>query len=201
MQTLSDKPKKKATKAKKPSAPKKEYVYALEPLPEKTKNVWESESEVGETLAALIKLSGFKNVLELGTLEGKTTDAMLQALGESATLTTVDIDDLRSETFKEICSFDTRVTFIKGDSIEVCKSLFGKAKFDLIFVDTVHTFEHALPEFKAIEPLMGHGCVLAYHDSIKFEGVDKLINYAKAFRYNAVTLQTPEYNGLTLLQR
>lgn len=199
--------KKEKPKTKKPYKPKakkqnKDYVYALEPLPEKVANKapWESETEVGMLLAALIKTSGFNNVLDLGTYTGKTTDAMLQALPENGSIITVDLGDHRTETFKEICGFDTRIKYILGDSVETCKSLYGQ-KFDLIFVDTVHEWSYALPEFKAIELLINKGGVLAYHDSIKFEGIERLVNYAKVFGYNAVTINTPAGNGLTFLQK
>jgi predicted O-methyltransferase YrrM len=203
MQTPSAK-KEKPKKATKPKAKKenKEYVYALEPLPEKTANnaPWESEHEVGMLLGAFIKTSGLTRVLDLGTYTGKTTDAMLQALPENGSIITVDLGDHRTETFKEICSFDTRIKYIMGDSIQTCKSLYGQ-KFDLIFVDTVHEWSYALPEFKAVEFLIEKGGVLAYHDSIKFEGIERLVNYAKVFGYNAVTINTPAGNGLTFLQK
>jgi len=203
MQTPSAK-KEKPKKATKPKATKekKEYVYALEPLPEKTANnaPWESEHEVGMLLGAFIKTSGLTRVLDLGTYTGKTTDAMLQALPENGSIITVDLGDHRTETFKEICSFDTRIKYIMGDSIQTCKSLYGQ-KFDLIFVDTVHEWSYALPEFKAVEFLIEKGGVLAYHDSIKFEGIERLINYAKVFGYNAITINTPAGNGLTFLQK
>jgi predicted O-methyltransferase YrrM len=204
MQTQNAKEKPKTKKATKPKASKekKEYVYALEPLPEKTVNKapWESEHEVGMLLAALIKTSGFNSVLDLGTYTGKTTDAMLQALPENGSIISVDIEDHRGEVFKEICGFDTRIKYVLGDSIETCKNLYGQ-KFDLIFVDTVHEWSYALPEFKAIELLINKGGILAYHDSIKFEGIERLMNYAKVFGYNAVTINTPAANGLTLLQK
>ena len=203
MQTPNAK-KEKEKKATKPKATKekKEYVYALEPLPEKTANSapWESEHEVGMLLGAFIKTSGLTRVLDLGTYTGKTTDAMLQALPENGSIISVDIEDHRTETFKEICGFDTRIKYIIGDSIETCKSLYGQ-KFDLIFVDTVHEWSYALPEFKAIELLINKGGILAYHDSIKFEGIERLMNYAKVFGYNAITIDTPAANGLTFLQK
>jgi len=166
----------------------------------KAPHPWESETEVGNLLAAIIKLAGFKSVLDLGTLEGKTTDLMLQALPADGTLTTVDIQDHRSDTFKEICDIDSRVKYIIGDSIKTCTKLKGQ-KFDLVYIDTVHEYSYALPEFKAIEQLINAGSVLAYHDTIKFPGVAKLIKYAQLHNYNAVTLNTPNANGLTLLQK
>jgi len=187
MQTLSDKPK----KAKRPKKASEQV---------ETGHPWESETEVGETIAAIIRMAGLKNVLELGTLTGKTTTAMLNALPADGSLTSVDINDLRADAFKDICETDSRINYINGDSIQTCQKLKG-TKFDLIFVDTVHEWSYALPEFKAIESIMAKGCMLAYHDSISFEGIARLVKYAQSYKYNAVTFNTPNSNGLTLLQR
>jgi predicted O-methyltransferase YrrM len=187
MQTQSDKPKK-AGRPKKATAPVQ------------TGHPWESETEVGDLIAAIIKMSGIKRVLELGTLTGKTTTALIEALPSDGSLTTVDIKDLRADAFKDICESDSRVKYINGDSIQTCQKLKGNL-YDLIFVDTVHEWSYALPEFKAIESLMDKGCILAYHDSISFEGIARLVRYAQSYKYNAITLNTPNANGLTLLQR
>lgn len=182
-------PKKRGRKAK-----------AIEQVAVEVAHPWESETEVGELLAAIIRTSGIKKVLELGTLTGKTTSIMLNALPIDGSLTTIDIKDLRAESFKQICESDSRVNYINGDSIQTCQKLSGE-KFELIYIDTIHEWTYALPEFKAIERIIEKGCILAYHDSIKFEGIAKLVNYAKSYKYNAVTLNTPNANGLTLLQR
>ena len=187
MQTQSDKPKK-AGRPKKATAPVQ------------TGHPWESESELGTAIAAIIKMSGIKRVLELGTLTGKTTTAMLSALPCDGSLTTVDIKDLRADAFKDICESDSRVNYVTGDSIKTCQSLKG-TQFELIFVDTVHEWSYALPEFKAIEQIMSKNCILVYHDSISFEGIARLVKYAQSYKYNAITLNTPNANGLTLLQR
>jgi predicted O-methyltransferase YrrM len=173
---------------------------AIAPIVLEVAHPWESETEVGQLLAAIISISGITKVLELGTLTGKTTTAMLSALPLHGSITTIDIKDLRAETFKLICDSDSRVNYINGDSIQTCQKLSGQ-KFELIYIDTIHEWSYALPEFKAIERIIEKGCILAYHDSIKFEGIAKLVNYAKAYKYNAVTLNTPNANGLTLLQR
>lgn len=186
MQTQSDKPKK--SKSKKAV----EQVEVHHP--------WESETEVGEAIAGIIKMTGIKRVLELGTLTGKTSAAMLNALPPDGSLTTVDIKDLRADLFKDICKSDSRVTYINGDSIKTCQELNGNL-YDLIFVDTIHEWYYALPEFKAVELLMSKGCIVAYHDSISFQGIERLIKYAQVYKYNAITLNTPKANGLTLLQK
>jgi predicted O-methyltransferase YrrM len=200
MQTQSDKPKK-AT-AKKPKAKKEPIeIYGLEPLPIKDEpHPWDSETEVGELIAALIKLTGAAKVLELGTLKGKTSTSMFNALPSGGQLVTVDIEDKRGELFKQLTDSNPFVEFIKGDSIKTCNSLKG-SNFDLVYVDTVHEWSYALPEFKAVENLIKKGATLVYHDTIKFPDMARLIKYAAAYGYKSVTLDTPQGNGLTIMNR
>jgi predicted O-methyltransferase YrrM len=193
----------KAAKVKAPIAAPTEaeqqapIVYALEPIEER--HPWTSEDEVGITLAAIIKCHNAANVLELGTLTGHISKYMMAALPDGGKFTTVDIEDLRHQSTKDAMA-GTAHEFILGSSLEVCKGL-PKKSFDIIFVDTVHEFDHALPEFKLVEQLIKPGGVMVYHDTIKFEGMAKLVKYAQAFKYNAVTIRTPFDNGLTFIQK
>lgn len=186
-------------KPKKQKAVKTDYVYALEPLPEK-RHPWASEPEVGELIASIIKLHGAVNVLELGVLTGSTSKYIIDALPENGSFVGVDIEDLRSDSFKAATENDSRVKFVLGSSLDVTKSMPLK-HFDLIYIDTVHEWAFALSEFKIVERLINPKGVLVYHDTIKFEGMARLVKYAQSFRYNAVTFNTPEANGLTLIQR
>jgi predicted O-methyltransferase YrrM len=196
----AEKPKKKTTKVKN-EAVEPIQIYGLEPLPIKDEShPWDSEDEVVEVIAALIKLTGAKKVLELGTLKGKTSTAMLRALPLGGQLVTVDIKDSRSEAFKQLTEANPLVEFILGDSIKTCNSLKGGG-FDLVYVDTVHEWGYALPEFKAVENLIGKGSTLVYHDTIKFPDMARLVNYARAYGYKSVTLDTPAANGLTIMNR
>jgi predicted O-methyltransferase YrrM len=186
MQTQSDKPKK--------GRPKKVQQPVSESHP------WDSEAEVGEVIASLITVTGATKVLELGTLRGKTSTAMFNALPSGGHFTTIDISDNRSESFKQLTESSPFVEFIIGDSIKTCQRLAG-SNFDLIFIDTVHEWSYALPEFKAVEALMSKNATLVYHDTIKFPDMARLINYARSFAYKAVTLDTPNGNGLTIMNR
>lgn len=171
--------------------------YALEPL---TRHEWSIEDEVGNVLAALIKCHKATNVLELGTLEGYATKYLMDAVNElGGTLTSVDVQDNRKDITKKMMD-EGGHKFITGSSLDVCKSL-PKASYDLIYVDTIHEWYHALPEFKLIEHLVKQGGLLVYHDTIKFPDMRRLTNYVKAFRFESVTIRTPEGNGLSIIQK
>jgi predicted O-methyltransferase YrrM len=157
---------------------------------------WNSEPEVGAYLAALIKMTRASHVLEVGYFKGRTTQQILNALPHPGLYHGVDI--IEAPQVKE--PKGRIVEFYQGDSKEMLKEL-NKSFYDLVFVDSEHHWDHILPEFKAVEQLVVPGGVIAYHDSIHIADVKRLMEYAKQWRYNAVTLNTTEGRGLTLLQR
>jgi predicted O-methyltransferase YrrM len=171
--------------------------YALEPL---ARHEWSAEEEVGNLLSALIKCHKATNVLELGTLEGYVTQFLIKSVNElGGTLTSVDVNDNRKDITKKMME-DGGHKFITGSSLDVCKTL-PRASYDLIYVDTIHEWYHALPEFKLIEHLVKQGGIMVYHDTIKFPDMRRLSNYVKAFRFESVTIRTPEGNGLSIIQK
>ena len=197
---------KKTTKAKKTILPVEPTEQPVEVVNNVTTNAaltrheWSAEDEVGTLLTALIKCHNATSVLELGTLEGYTTKYLLDAVNETGgKLITVDIEDKLNESIKTQLEVNGH-QFIKGSSLDVCKRL-NRNSFDLIYIDTVHEWYHALPEFKILEHLVKQGGILVYHDTIKFPDMKRLANYVKAFRFQSVTIRTPEGNGLTIIQK
>jgi predicted O-methyltransferase YrrM len=171
--------------------------YALEPL---TRHQWSAEDEVGSILAALIKCHNATNVLELGTLEGYTSKYMINAVNEiGGSFSSVDVEDKRSEEIKLLMNQGDH-KFITGSSLQVCPTL-PRGGYDLIYVDTIHEWHHALPEFKFVDRLIKQGGLLVYHDTIKFPDMKRLASYVKSFRYQSITIRTPEGNGLSIFQK
>ena len=87
-----------------------------------------------------------------------------------------------------------------GDSINEMPKL-QKNHFDLVFIDGNHTFDHVLKEFKLAETLITRTGIIAFHDSLHLEDVKRVVEYAKAFNYNIINLDTPEGRGLALVSR
>jgi predicted O-methyltransferase YrrM len=198
----------KEVKPKKEKAVKKDYVYALEPLPEKElkttatfneqpRHGWNSERDVCELLGALVKMIGAKAVLEVGVFEGETAIKLIEALPSGGYYAGIDINDHRKHELKR---GGVAIDFILKESLNALKQ-FPENHFDFIFVDGDHSWENILPEFKEVERVLTNGGIIAYHDSIHIADVKRLIEYAQYFNYNAVTLNTSEGRGLTLLQR
>ena len=201
---------KKATepKAKKQKAVKTEYVYALEPLPEKElvttetfnetpRHGWNSEPDVCDFIGSLIKMQGAKAVLEIGVFEGETSVKMIEALPQGGYYAGIDINDHRKHKLERS---GVAVDFILGESIKVIKGM-PREHFDFIFVDGDHSWANILPEFKEIERVIAKGGVIAYHDTLHIPDVSTLMLYVNDYKYNVVTLNTSEGRGLSILQK
>jgi predicted O-methyltransferase YrrM len=195
-------------KAKKEKTVKTDYVYALEPLPEKelvttetfsetTRHGWNSEPDVCEFIGALIKMQGAKAVLEIGVFEGETSLKMIEALPQGGYYAGIDINDHRKHNLERS---GVAVDFILGESIKVIKGM-PREHFDFIFVDGDHSWANILPEFKEIERVIAKGGVIAYHDTLHIPDVAELMRYVNHYKYNVVTLNTSEGRGLSILQR
>ena len=201
---------KKATepKAKKEKAIKTDYVYALEPLPEKElvttetfsetpRHGWNSEPDVCQFIGSLINMQGAKAVLEIGVFEGETSVKMIEALPQGGYYAGIDINDHRKHKLERS---GVAVDFILGESIKVIKGM-PREHFDFIFVDGDHSWANILPEFKEIERVIAKGGVIAYHDTLHIPDVSELMRYVNDYKYNVVTLNTSEGRGLSILQK
>lgn len=190
-------------KPKKQKAVKTEYAYALEPLPEKVlpPTEFSSESEVSIFIGQLIKMSKYRTALEIGVFKGESSIKIIEALPNGGQYVGIDIGDYRNaEAEKAMQQGGKSIEFIINDSLSELPKL-PKAHFDLIFVDGNHTWDYILKEFKIVENLVARGGVIVYHDSIKIDDVAQLVKYAQQFKYKAVTLNTPDGHGLSIIQK
>ena len=185
MPILEDKPKK--------GRPKKVQVTEEQPQ----RHGWNSEVDVADFLAALISMTGARRVLEIGVFEGETSIKMIEAMPNGSYYVGNDINNYRKHVLKKS---GVVVDLLMGMSINVM-SQFEDEFFDLIFVDGDHSWANILPEFKEVERIISKNGVIAYHDAIHMGDVVNLMNYAKIYKYNVITLNTSEGRGLALIQR
>jgi predicted O-methyltransferase YrrM len=152
-----------------------------------TEHSWNSEPEVGELIKALINIHSCKEVLEVGVFKGATALSML-----GANYTGIDIQDHREKAVTEAMEGHK---FILGSSLEVLKTLPEK-HYDLIFIDSVHEYDHCMTEFKLCEGLIKKGGLMCFHDSLKFPGVAQVMRYIKSFEhFDIIRLDTPDHAG------
>lgn len=148
---------------------------------------WNSEEQVSEFIGSLIKLHGCEKVLEIGVFQGQTGLAMIEA---SKDYTGIDITDSNfSDEYKE------KAYYIVGSSFEVLPNL-DKKTFDLIFIDSVHEYEHLKKEFALCEKLIKQGGLIVLHDSLLFKGVKQFVTELRENKgFEVITFNTPDIEG------
>lgn len=171
---------------------------------EEPRHDWNSEKEVAEFLSSLIKMTKANTFLEIGTFQGFTTVEIAKALPKDSLLVTIDIKDYitpsnNTELVKQSKQGKV-IEFILEDSTYALPKL-NDGHFDIILIDSMHTFEHVIKEFKQCERLLAKGGAICMHDSIHIEDVAQIVAYAKHYGWNAVNLNTTENRGLALLTR
>ena len=105
-------------------------------------------------------------IVELGNREGLGILSIFDALSENSELYTLDIvDDVRF--INDKIKSDSRVHILNDfnslDSDRIEKT-FEKKSISMIFLDTIHTYEQVLEEFKLWEPYMKDDCVMLIDD-------------------------------------
>lgn len=117
-----------------------------------------------KVLAMLVKALNPKNVLEIGTFEGRTALNISLNMGENSKLYTMDLP-------QEICKdFIVGRLFKNSDKKHKIKQIFADSRYfdfsklpkmDLIFIDGGHSYEEVLSDTKnAIKILNKNGIIL-----------------------------------------
>lgn len=63
-------------------------------------------------------------------------------------------------------------TFLRGDSIDLAPEIGNRGLIDLLFIDTVHTYERTLAEFNAYHPYLSNRAIVILDDLYR-EGMDR----------------------------
>lgn len=140
-----------------------------------------------------------KNILELGTRTGESTIALLYAAKKiGGKVTSVDIDpcDEAKEKVKKL-ALDSYWNFIQHDDLK----LNWTEEIDHLFIDTSHTYDHTISEFKKFEPYVRKGGLITLHDIISCPPVLNAIN---DFIRNRDDIRFYKYfhnNGLGVLRK
>lgn len=91
---------------------------------------------VGQLLKMLIKTSGARRILEIGTFTGYSALMMAEALPKDGRIITIEMNlryqELAERHFKKFDT-DNKITLIKGNAQELIEKVEGQ--FDIIFLD------------------------------------------------------------------
>lgn len=133
----------------------------LDGLEKTQKEFWNISPESANFLNMLIKISGAKNVVEIGTSNGYSGIWIANALKETGGhLTTIEYYEKRialaRENFKK-CEVDDIITIKQGSACEVLETLEGK--FDFVFIDANKS--EYLKYFELVNSKLKNGGIIA----------------------------------------
>ncbi|MCH2450519.1 MAG: class I SAM-dependent methyltransferase [Gracilimonas sp.] len=165
---------------------------------------------VGQILKMLIKISGAKRILEVGTFTGYSAVMMAEALPVDGEVITIEMNILYQELAeRHFKKFDTenKITLMKGNAQELIEDIEGY--FDLIFLDADKVsyyfyYEQALKKIESgglvvVDNVLWDGTVLAPADH-KAKAVDQFNKKVKEDeRVEQVLL--PVRDGLTIIRK
>lgn len=154
-------------------------------------------SEHLTTLTMLTKELGLKTILELGTREGYSTIAFLEAAKAiGGTVTSVDIEPCpKAKERVASAGLQDLWTFIEGDDLAIQ----WDRPIDHLFIDTSHMYEHTLKELNRYEPLVVDGGVITLHDVVFASGVRQAIDEYIADRPDLKSYRFFHNNGLEVI--
>jgi len=129
-------------------------------------------------------------VLEIGSYLGASTCYLAAGLrGSRASITCIDtwqnqtmpdgIHDTLAKFEKNVKSVRPLLTLIRKASDEVTPQELGQP-FDFVFLDGDHSYGQTKSDFEHFSGLVSPNGVLAFHDSLFFEGVSRVIGEALA---------------------
>jgi predicted O-methyltransferase YrrM len=158
-----------------------------------------------------------RSILELGVRNGTTSLPFLMA----AELTDgfVESVDLNPTAFVCPDEYSSRWKFYQANALDILKEkVETKTKYDLIYVDDWHSYEHVKSELEYIDQMVNPGSVIILHDlmygnTCPYYHVDLTLcspQWANGGPYRAVAELNPNFwefstipsnNGLTILRK
>lgn len=148
------------------------------PLYERYLTEW---SDIQDHLPRL-KAESHGVVVELGTRGGVSTSALLAGIEEKCGhLWSIDTDNRSRLVFEGHPAW----TFVNASSLELkpmgLPGINGQP-IDLLFVDTLHTFEHVFNELMIWVPFVRDGANILIHDAETFKGTGEAVRtYAEMY--------------------
>jgi caffeoyl-CoA O-methyltransferase len=165
----------------------------------------------GQFLGWLVRLSGARRILEIGTFTGYSSISMARALPEGGRITTIEIDQETSDTarrYAEHAGVGDRIEFRVGTALDELQALDGP--FDLVFIDAdkesyIDYYENVLPK------LSERGFIVAdnvlWSGRVVEDGGDESTQAIKRFNEHVAaderveSLMLTVRDGMTLIRR
>lgn len=169
--------------------------------------------EEGKLLQLLIRLSGVKKIVEIGTFAGYSALWMSAALAPEGHIHTIEKDPLRAAEARNNLQDCKNVTLLQGNALDILPALQGP--FDMVFIDAdklnyLHYLDWAEKNVKKGGLIVGDNTFLfdAVWNDAPVERIRETARKAmRGFnqrlsdpaRYCSIMLDTPE--GMTIAQK
>jgi len=153
------------------------------------------ELEVASFLYSLLRMTGGKRVLETGCSRGFSTSFIATAVTDNGdgSVITIDADDLFH--LWEGSEIEPAITFINANSLDVIdqvRELLNGEMFDLLFLDSLHTYTHLMAEIMRYERLLKTGGMIVLHDTIFYDCLAPVVmQLSECPRFEVITLPSP----------
>jgi len=157
-------------------------------------------TDIHEHLTTLFMLTvefNLRRIVELGTREGESTVALLQAAKQiNGKVLSIDIDPcLRAKKLIRKYGLQKYWKFIQADDLAVK----WDKPIDHLFIDTTHTFNQTLRELEKYEPLVRLGGIITMHDIGSSQGVLSAITKYMQNRKDLAFYKYLNNNGLGVI--
>jgi predicted O-methyltransferase YrrM len=154
------------------------------------------------TMALLVNEFDLKNVVELGTRDGNSTLALLEAVkGTGGSVLSIDIDacDDAKRRVKE-AGLNRWWKFIQADDMNLDESVLPDP-IDLLFIDTSHLYAHTLAELNKFRWRLRDGAWILLHDYVEFPGVRKAVQeFIESLPHKPSFYPFVHQNGLAVIR-
>lgn len=158
------------------------------------------EVEVGNSLYWFVRLVKPTYILETGTNIGYSTTLLARGIrdtsvnGEGKIFT---IDPVKHvHLWSDQPDLNDSITFIQKFSRDVTNEDLDFNTFDMLVLDSDHTYNNVMRELIQFEPLLKPGGYILMHDSFYFDGVGAAVKQLmENERFEVVTLETPRREG------
>jgi len=153
------------------------------------------ELEVASFLYSLLRMTGGRRVLETGCSRGFSTSFLATAVTDNGDGRVISIDADHLFHLWEGSEVEPAITFINGNSLDVVgqvRELLNGELFDLLFLDSLHTYAHLMAEIMLYERLLKTGGMIILHDTIFYDCLAPVVmQLSECARYEVITLPSP----------
>ncbi|OAN36098.1 O-methyltransferase [Mycolicibacterium iranicum] len=98
----------------------------------------EVSAQHAKLLSLLVRISGTRRVLEIGTLAGYSTLSLARAVGPDGSVVTLEYEPAHAEVARrnlDAAGVADRVEVLVGAALDTLPGLAGREPFDLVFID------------------------------------------------------------------